>query len=189
MVDQNLLLLESLEIPIVERAPDARYLLEKHSSAPGDFLRRVPRPFALYHPGAARPEKTWGEERYAQLARRLASSRGVRPVISWGPGDEARRDRLFALLPEAAVVPLLDVHGLAHVIEAAAIFVAGDTGPAHLADALGRPTLALFGPASRPRNVPARNRPYRGWAMSYDDATAVEPVEAEAARILDCVRP
>jgi ADP-heptose:LPS heptosyltransferase len=70
------------------------------------------------------------------------------------------------------------------VIDAASLFVGGDTGPTHLADALGCPTLALFGPASARRNVPERNRPYRGWAMRYDETTSVEEVAARAAEIV-----
>jgi len=185
VVDQNLRLLEAAGIPVVERAPDARYLLARRSAEAETFLSKIARPFALYHPGAARPEKAWGESRYVELARRLQAARGLRPVISWGPGDEARRDRMAAELPEADVIPRLDFPGLAQVIDACALFVAGDTGPAHLADALGRPTLALFGPASRSRNVPQRNRPYRGQAMRYDETTAPAQVEAEAVAILD----
>jgi lipopolysaccharide heptosyltransferase I len=185
VVDQNLCLLEAAGLPVVERAPDARYLLSRKRAEAVAFLAKVARPFGLYHPGAARPEKAWGEERYADLARRLQAARGIRPVISWGPGDEARRDRMAAQLPEAAVLPRLDFAGLAQVVDACSLFVAGDTGPVHLADALGRPTLALFGPASRSRNVPERNGPYRGRAMRYDETTAVALVEAEAASILD----
>jgi heptosyltransferase-1 len=185
VVDQNLLLLSPFGIPVLERAPDARYLLAQESNEATAFLAGVRRPFALYHPGAARPEKAWGEERYAKLARRLASERGLSPVISWGPGDEARAALLSQLLPEAARAPRLDFTGLARVIDAAALFVAGDTGPAHLADALGRPTLALFGPASEPRNLPERNRPYRGGAMRYDGNTTVEAVAAKAIEVLD----
>jgi len=185
IVDQNLLLLRSLGIPIVDAAPHASYLLARASAEADHFLATLTRPFALYHPGTARPEKAWGEERYANLAKRLACDRGLFPIVSWGPGDEARIARLLERLPEARVIPSLDLPGLARVIDAASLFVAGDTGPAHLADALGRPTLALFGRASGRRNVPERNRPYRGWAMRYDETTSVEEVAARAAEILD----
>jgi heptosyltransferase I len=185
VVDQNLLLLSALKIPVIERAPQAAYLLARESPEAQSFLRRIPRPFALYHPGGARSEKAWGEQRYAELARRVASERGLFPIVSWGPGDEARAARLAELLPASIATPPLDFAGLAHVIRAASLFVAGDTGPAHLADALGRPTLALFGPAAARRNVPERNRPYRGFAMSYDEGTTAEAVAAKAVEILD----
>ena len=186
VVDQNLLLLSALEIPIAAPAPDATYLLERPSPAAAPFLAGLGgRPFAVFHPGAAHPEKTWGEERHAALASAVRKESGLPPVISWGPGDEERTRRMARLLPDARILPPLDLPGLAHVIARASLFVAGDTGPLHLADALGVPTLGLFGPAARSRNVPERNRPYRGHAMSYDAAT---PAGAVAARALEILR-
>jgi ADP-heptose:LPS heptosyltransferase len=115
----------------------------------------------------------------------LSSETGLPAVISWGPGDEERVTRIARLLPGASVLPRLDLPGLAHVIARASIFVAGDTGPLHLADALGVPALGLFGPAAGSRNSPGRNRPYRGRAMSYDAST---PAGAVAARALEILR-
>ncbi len=185
VVDQNLSLLAPVGIPVSRSAPDARYLLENRNTEAERFLAAVPRPFVLYHPGAGQPEKAWGEERYAELARRLERERGLFPVVSWGPGDEARLARMAELIPSARRPPLLDLPALAHVIAAASLFVAGDTGPLHLADALGVPTLALFGPAASRRNVPVRNGPYRGASLSYHEASTVETVVAKAVEILD----
>ena len=184
VVDQNLSLLGPTGILVERRHPDARYLLDRPSPAAQDFLARVRRPFALYHPGSARPEKAWGEENYAALARQLAD-RGLFPVISWGPGDEPRAGRLSALLPEAVLIPPLDFAGLARVAAACALIIGGDTGPVHLADAVGAPALALFGSRAEHRNVPQRNRPYRGAALSYDQTASVESVARKAAEIAE----
>ncbi len=156
VVDRNLALLAAAGIPVAARAPDAAYLLTRPSPAADAFLANLPRPFAVFHPGAGRADKTWGEEHLATLARALEERRGLAAVISWGPGDEQRAARLAALLPAAARPPLLDFPGLARLYAASRLFVGGDTGPLHLADALGTPTLALFGPTD-----PARNGPYR----------------------------
>jgi ADP-heptose:LPS heptosyltransferase len=185
VVDQNSSLLAPLGLPPERTAPDARYLLGGESPAADAFLAAQPVPFVLYHPGAARAEKTWPVEKFAALASRLALDPGLSPVISWGPGDEDRAARLSARIPEARQIPPLDFRGLARVIARASLFVAGDTGPVHLADALGVPTLALFGPDAHRRNVPERNGPYRGAAMSYDQTASVEAV---ARRALDLVR-
>ena len=158
VVDRNLTLLEAIGIPIVDRKPDASYLLKTSSPEADAFLAGVPRPFAAVHPGAGRPDKAWGEERFASLARGLSKS-GLATVLSWGPGDETRVETLRGLLPEAFVPPLLDFAGLARLAGASALFTAGDTGPLHLADAVGAKTLALFGPTD-----PARNGPYRNAA-------------------------
>src|SRR5262249_42973203 len=85
VVDQNLLLLEPLGIPIVTRAPDARYLLARPRPEADAFVKDQRGPFAIYHPGSARAKKTWGEEQFAELARRLQKERGLASVISWGP--------------------------------------------------------------------------------------------------------
>ncbi len=112
----------------------------------------------MFHPGAGRQDKTWDEQRLASLAKALRERRGLHPVISWGPGDEARAERLAALVPGSSRPPLLDFPGLARLDAAARLFVGGDTGPLHLADALGVPTLALFGPTDPERNGPYRDR-------------------------------
>ena len=158
VVERNLALVSAAGIPVVERAPDARYLSLPPDRPADEFLAATPRPFAVFHAGAARPEKAWGEDRFAALARELMRRRGLHPILSWGPGDEDRIGRLRASLPEASVAPRLDFRGLARVSTAANLFVAGDTGPLHLADALGVPTLALFGPTDPERNGPYRNR-------------------------------
>ena len=156
VVDQNLSLLAPAGIAVQSRAPDAAYLGDLPSPEADAFLASQRGPFVLLHPGAARPEKAWGEERFAHLARGFIRESKLSPVVSWGPGDEWRAERLRSLLPKRAPLPLLDFAGLARVIRASALFVAGDTGPLHLADALGSRTLALFGPTD-----PARNGPYR----------------------------
>jgi heptosyltransferase-1 len=156
VVDRNLALLEPAGVEIRTRAPDAGYLASLPSPEAETFLASLPRPFVLLHPGAGRPEKAWEEERLVHLARGLLRDRGLVPIVSWGPGDERRAERLRSLLPRRPTMPPLGFAGLARVIRASALFVAGDTGPLHLADALGAPTLALFGPTD-----PARNGPYR----------------------------
>ncbi len=181
VVDQNLSLAEAAGIPITNRHPDACFLLDRPSPDAEAFLAGQPRPFALYHPGAGRPEKTWGEERFAALAEVLLSNRGLLPVVSWGPGDEDRARRLSALLPQARVLPPLALPALAHVIAGASLVVAGDTGPLHLADALGASTLGLFGPTD-----PLRNGPYRSpdAAVRYDAETGPEDVASKALEVL-----
>jgi lipopolysaccharide heptosyltransferase I len=184
VVDQNLELLAPLSIPVVARAPDASYLLAAPRPEADAFASSLPRPFAMLHPGSSHSRKSWGEERFAALARRLSERGGLTTVISWGPGDEVRAARLAGLTPGSIRIPLLDFAGLAHVISRAALFVGGDTGPVHLADALGVPTVALFSPAAT-RNVPERNRPYRGVGLRYDpdgvDRIVAAALEAASA--------
>jgi heptosyltransferase-1 len=158
VVDRNLDLLAAVGIPVSTRAPDARYLVSKDAIASDTFLASLPRPFVVVHPGAGRPEKTWGEDRFARIARALRSRSCVEIVVSWGPGDEARSERLASLVPGSRRPPLLDFEGLARLLSEAVLFAGGDTGPLHLADALGVPTLAFYGPTDAVRNGPYRDR-------------------------------
>jgi heptosyltransferase-1 len=179
IVDRNLALLSAVGIPVAESAPDARYLLATPSPEADAFLAAVPRPYALYHPGAGWPEKRWDAEKLAAVAHALESRAGLHPVISWGPGDEEVVAAFEAALPGSRRMPPLSPRALAHVAAGAALFLGNDTGPLHLADALGTPTLALFGPTD-----PARNGPYRGAAIAFRASTSAAEVAAKAAEIV-----
>jgi heptosyltransferase-1 len=179
VVDRNLALLADLGVPIAVRRPDATYLLARESPEAAAFLAAQPRPYAVYHAGAGRAAKLWEPARVAETARLLSRRAGVSSVVTWGPGDEPFADRLAAALPEARRVPLLSARGLAHVLGGAAVCVGSDTGPIHLADALGARTLALFN-----RTDPERNGPYRGVAMRFGATTTPEEVAARAAETL-----
>ena len=115
------------------------------ASAPN---RRARAPLVAFEPGGAYGvAKRWPDERYAELARRLVSSHGA-DVVLVGTKDAAPlHDRIAAL----AGVPLLRAAGatdlvqLAALLRRAALLVTNDTGPMHLAAAVGTPVLALFG--------------------------------------------
>jgi heptosyltransferase I len=185
IVDKNLALLAPTGIPVRRRAPDARYLLARKDPVAAAFVTEQPAPYAVFHPGAGRPEKVWGADRLATVARKLQDERGLSPVISWGPGDEPLAERMTKKLPEARRVPPLSLRGLARVVAGASLFVGGDTGPLHLADALGAPTLGLFGPHDRGRNEPSRNGPYRGTAVRYTASTSPDEVVRRALDVLE----
>jgi ADP-heptose:LPS heptosyltransferase len=186
IVDHNLALAEAAGIPVGPHAPDVCFLLRRPSPEAEAFLAGQTRPFAVYHPGASRPDKTWGEERFAALARLICAGGRMSAVVSWGPGDEDRARRMSQMVPQARLLPLLPLSGLARVVAASALFIGGDTGPLHLADALGAPTLALFGSTDPDRNTPARNGPYRspGSAIRYDSGTGAEEVARKAFEVL-----
>ncbi|MBI4241725.1 MAG: lipopolysaccharide heptosyltransferase I [Candidatus Rokubacteria bacterium] len=107
------------------------------------------------NPGAGRPEKRWPVEHWQRLADRLALEGGVRLVIPWGPGEEGLAEALSRGLPVRPVaVPPTTLHELAALLRRVALVVAADTGPLHLAAALGTACLGLYGPTSAARNGP-----------------------------------
>lgn len=103
-------------------------------------------PYALLIPGSAphRPEKRWPAERYGALARLLLAE-GLRPVVAGGRAEASLAAAIRAACPEALdLTGRTDLFGLAALARRAAVAVGNDTGPTHMAAALGTPTLALF---------------------------------------------
>lgn len=110
--------------------------------------------FAILNPGAGWGAKQWPADRYGYVARKLAED-GLTSLINSGPGEE-----VLALAAEAAsggVAQALtcSLTELIALTRRARLFIGGDTGPMHLAAALGVPVVGIFGPTS-----PARNGPF-----------------------------
>jgi heptosyltransferase-2/heptosyltransferase-3 len=89
--------------------------------------------------------KRWPADRFLALAERMLSGDGTRIILFWGPGEhevvEQFRDRS---LPGLFISPLLPVRDLAAQLEQCTAVICGDTGPMHLARAVGTPTVAIF---------------------------------------------
>jgi ADP-heptose:LPS heptosyltransferase len=100
--------------------------------------------YVVVHPGVSVPARAWPEGHCARAVRDLAA-RGWRPVVTGGPGERALTARVAGDIG-------LDLGGrttlaeLAGVLEKASALVAGNTGPAHLAAAVGTPVVSLFAP-------------------------------------------
>jgi lipopolysaccharide heptosyltransferase I len=112
-------------------------------------------------PGAGRPDKRWPAAAFRALAAGLRAEPGAAVVVAWGPGERGPADKIAAGLdPGVAVAPATDLHELAALLRRASLVVGGDTGPLHLAAALGTACLGLFGPTPAARNGPygARSR-------------------------------
>lgn len=110
--------------------------------------------FAILNPGAAWGAKQWPAERYGQVARALAKC-GLQSVVNYGPGEEDLARQAEAESEGAAQAFRCSISELIALTRRAKLFVGGDTGPLHLAAALGVPVVAIFGPTD-----PARNGPY-----------------------------
>ena len=114
--------------------------------------------YVVVHPGASVPARAWAPERHAGLVDALVTA-GRRVVVTGG-ADERRLTSTVAGGRRPGVVDLggrVDLAGLAGVLARASVVVAGNTGPAHLAAAVGTPVVSLFSPV-----VPAvRWRPWR----------------------------
>jgi heptosyltransferase I len=113
--------------------------------------------FFVLNPGGGWRSKCWPAERYGQLNRKLAERYGWRGIVSYGPGEEnLARAVVDAAGNPAPVVVALGLGPLMALLRRAKFVVSADTGPLHLAAALGARVVGLFGPTD-----PARNGPYR----------------------------
>jgi lipopolysaccharide heptosyltransferase I len=111
--------------------------------------------FALINPGAGWPNKRWPPERFGAVAAFVRDVCGLTPVVMWGPGEQALADAVVSASNGAAVrSPATSVLDLVAMCRAADVVVAGDTGPLHIATAVGTPTVSLFGPTYPERNGP-----------------------------------
>ncbi|CAN5507860.1 glycosyltransferase family 9 protein [soil metagenome] len=130
----------------------------------------------LIHPGAKSPARRWPADRWAEVAAaRVAAGHDV---VVTGGGDELELARAVArgagLDPTAVHAGGTDVVGLAALVAAAGHVVCGDTGVAHLATALGTPSVVLFGPSSPQEWGPPPERPQHRvlWAGATGDPHA-----------------
>ncbi|HEX6537390.1 MAG TPA: glycosyltransferase family 9 protein [Gemmatimonadaceae bacterium] len=93
------------------------------------------------------PAKDWPAESFGALARSLAAA-GLVPMVFQTPGDEARVAAVRAAHPEVVIVPPLALRRFLGALATCRVLVSGDTGPAHMADALGVARVTIFGPTS-----------------------------------------
>jgi predicted lipopolysaccharide heptosyltransferase III len=149
-VEQQLGLLGWAGVPVTDR-PATRLFVTDEAAA--RVARRLDaagvnaaQPFALFHPAAAFDSKRWDARNFARVAARLGA-RGFVPVAVAAPG-EADVVRAFAEgMPEAGVVSFNDL-SLPEVVALAArarLFVGNDSGIAHIAAAVGTPSVVVFG--------------------------------------------
>jgi len=116
-----------------------------------------PQKTALVNPGAGWGAKCWPVERYTAVARGLIDC-GMRIVVNTGPGEEPLAEAISAGTGGAATPLTCTLPQLIALTRRVALLIAGDTGPLHLACALGRPVVGIYGPTDPSRNGPFGTR-------------------------------
>jgi heptosyltransferase-1 len=155
--------------------------------------------YAVLCPYTTRPQKHWFDERWAELATRLAAA-GLRPVLLGGPDDAPRAAAITRGAPDAVdLVGGLKLDETVAAIADAALLVGVDTGLTHMGTALDVPTIALFGStrpyldARTPRTVvlyeqlpcsPCRRHPTCGGRYDCMRLHTPAGVYAQAERLL-----
>jgi len=152
VVDINLGLLTPLGIAPAAPAFD---IDAPRSSAVSAVVARAGGPFALLNTGAAWPNKRWPPGRLAEVARQLQTRHNLRSIVLWGPDERALAEQVVAESDDAAILaPQTSIADVAALAAAAAVMVSGDTGPTHIASAVGTPLVGIYGPTRPERNGP-----------------------------------
>jgi ADP-heptose:LPS heptosyltransferase len=114
-------------------------------------------PLVGIHVSGGRAIKQWDPERFGEVARRLTETARATIVLTGAPGDRTLVDRVAAMLPAGRVIDVagdLDLLSVAAILQRLDLLVTGDTGPMHLAVAVGTPVVAVFGPSDPARYAP-----------------------------------
>lgn len=145
-----------LDVPPPVAPARIRISAEERRSA-ADRFAAFGRPLVGVHVSGGRAIKQWDPDRFAELAGRLARERHATIVLS---GTDTDRTLLAPVLRAVPVTRTVDLAGALHLPELAAaleqldVLVSGDTGPMHLAAAVGTPVVAVFGPSDPARYAP-----------------------------------
>ncbi|WP_253766642.1 glycosyltransferase family 9 protein [Goodfellowiella coeruleoviolacea] len=143
-----------------------------------EALHELPRPLLVIHPGASDPRRRWPAENFAAVAVAAADRGGGVAVVGGGAEaglveqvvrrarDQLPADRRFAVRSLAGV---LSPSGLVGVLTRGNVLLANDSGPRHLADAVGTPTTAIFWMGNAINAAPfgrARHRVHLSWTAA-----------------------
>jgi heptosyltransferase II len=139
------------------------------------------RPLVALNAGATNSRaKRWPEDRFAALADRLIESLGSRIVFIGAASERDGVERIIRRMKSRGAVNLAGETGMAELIgalDACDLLVSNDAGPAHVAAALGRPTLTIFGPTNEFETAPRGARA---------EAVRAEGVECARCMLRDC---
>jgi heptosyltransferase I len=192
VIDRNLHLLSVLDVHDAHAAFDMpRWPVSRLRMQEWMASLRLSVPPALINPGAGWPSKIWPAERFAAVARELRRRHGIPSIVVWGGAAEREAaERIVAESGTAATMaPQTTLQDLGELCRLARVFISSDTGPLHLAAAVGTPCVGLFGPVPAKRNgpygpghrtvePPAALRP--AWEHRKTDRVAMEAIDVES---------
>jgi heptosyltransferase I len=156
--------------PMLPFDPEAETWADQTLAKGGDA------PAVLINPGAGWGAKRWPVERYADVARGLLN-KGCRVFVNAGPGEVMLADEVVKRTGGGAIALLGSIEKLIAVTRRVSLAIAGDTGPLHLACALGRPVVGIYGPTDPARNGPfgTRFKVFRNPESQRDHTRREEP--------------
>jgi lipopolysaccharide heptosyltransferase I len=111
------------------------------------------RPIIAINPGAGFESKQWELDRFAELADRISKELKCSIMLTWGPGEEPKVNKISTHMQEQSwIAPSTSILESIALYKRMALLVSCDSGPLHLAAAVGIPTVSIFGPTDPLRN-------------------------------------
>ena len=154
-VDRALSLLDALGLPPEPADFGGEKLFREEPEAAREIFAARPEPYVLLHPGAGWANKVYPPAWWGRAARRLHAETGLPTWVATARGEEKLAAGVEAAGGGAVrVVPASDLPTLAALIRRARLMLGGDSGPTHLARALGTPVLMVMGPTDPARHGP-----------------------------------
>lgn len=128
--------------------------------------------YAVINPGATWDSKLWPPQRFAAVARYLGSRHGIPTLVVWGNSSERiwANEIIAASAGHAVLAPPTDLAELAAVIHRSKLFISADTGPLHIAVAVGTPSIGLYG-ATRPQDCGPYGEPHIAIQTRYESGS------------------
>lgn len=153
VIEKNLGLLRPLDVS--DRGVHFPLRIPRTDTVAAIANRFGPERYAVINPGAAWPNKRWPAGRFGAVAASIRREHALRSIVLWGPGEEAVAASVVAASEGAAeAAPPTTIADIVGITRAARLMISGDTGPLHIAGAVGTPLVALFGPTFPERNGP-----------------------------------
>jgi ADP-heptose:LPS heptosyltransferase len=140
--------------------PQAHPLIEipaEHRARARALIGTARQPLVAMHVSGGRPVKQWDPARFADVARRLAGARRATILLTGSAADRPLVAQVTRELPAGTAIDATgdaDLLTLAALMEASELLITGDTGPMHVAAAVGTPIVAVFGPSDPRRYAP-----------------------------------
>jgi lipopolysaccharide heptosyltransferase II len=130
--------------PFMPIKPESEEWVEELFAREG--IKNTDRVLAI-HPGASCPSKIWPNERFAEVADKLAEKYGFRVLVIAGPKDITLADNVIKHMrrPAISLAGRTSVSQLSSVLKRCALFISNDSGPVHIASAVGTPVISIFG--------------------------------------------
>ncbi|MFM7846921.1 MAG: glycosyltransferase family 9 protein [Planctomycetota bacterium] len=180
LTDRSLELLAPLGIH--NPAVDWKYPLEQTASASMALAIRdlgLQAGYAVINPGATWDSKLWEMDRFAAVARDLGESHGLPTLVVWGGQRELNwaEQIVSAAGGHARLAPRSTLAELAALIQGGRIFISADTGPLHMAVAIGTPSVGLYG-ATRPADCGPYGSPHRALQVRFHEGSRRERRQA-----------